>query len=490
MSEEPQTPLTSSSVLRSARWNSIGQSMAQGIRFVAVIVLASILSPEEFGLMAMALVVMGMLNLFQNMGTMAAIIQKQDLTPDLLHSVYWMNVLVGLFLAAILWLTSGVIADIFDDARLAPLLAFLALGFAVFGFGSVPQALLHRRMMFRQAAFVQIATVVVYAVLALTLAYYGYGVWSIVIAHVVQSILTAVLFLAIAMWRPRFHFAWSDISSIFSFSANLTAFDVLNYLLFNADRFIVGRYLGAGALGIYDLANRLCGYVVRFFLPALMRVLFPAMARIADDDERLNKALLRAMAGMVLVFAPTVAGIAAISDIFIEVVFDPRWSAVTLLIPILAVRYLLELILRIVAVLYRVKGRTDLLLYWGIGSGAVFVLSYVVGLQWGIVGVAVAQSLAMCALTYPALRIPLSLTGLPIRRVLVTVVPHLLACAVMVIAVRVFLTAGTGLALTPSMQLFCAVGLGAAVYGAAILLMRAAGVKDLLFLVRGERRST
>lgn len=489
MSENPENPISSGSVLRSARWNSIGQSLAQGIRFLAVIILARLLAPDEFGVMSMALVVMGLMTLFQNMGTTAAIIQTQDLTPDLLHSVFWLNVLVGLALALCVFVSAELVSDLFGDQRLAPVLRFLCLGFAILGIGSVSQALLHRKMQFRQVAIIQVVTVVIYAGIALGLAFQGYGVWSLAVAHVTHTVLMAVFLLVAAKWRPRLHLSWIDLRSIFSFSANLTAFDILSYALFNADRLIVGRFLGAAALGIYDLANQLCGYIVRFLLPALVNVLYPAMSRIADDDDRLGKALLRATAGMVLVFAPTVAGIAAIADVFVEVVFDPRWAGVALIVPILAVRYLLELVLNTVAVLYRVKGRTDLLLYWAIGSGVVFVLSYLAGLQWGIVGVAAAQSLAMCVLAYPAFRIPLSLIGLPVRRVLATVMPHALACVAMVVSVRLFLAAGEGFALTNIVLLFGGIATGALVYGVAILLLRAGGLDDLLYLVlRKEQR--
>ena len=486
MNEEPHSELSSSSVLKSARWNSIGQSIAQGIRFLSFIVLAGILAPDEFGLMSMALVVVGLLSLFQNMGTTSAIIQTSELTPNLLDSVYWLNVFVCFALAALLWVSAGLTATVFADARLGPVLEFVALGFLAVGFGNVPRALLHRKMMFGHIALVEISTVSIYAVIAVVMAVQGYGVWSIVVAGIVHAWLMAATLLAIAGWRPRLYFSWTDIRTIFSFSANLTAFDVLNYLLFNADRLIVARYLGAGVLGIYDLANRLVGYVVRFFLPALLNVLFPALSRIADDDERLRSALRRATAGIALVFFPAIAGIAAIADIFVDVLLDPRWAPIAIVVPIIAVRYVLELVLRCVGVMYRVKGRTDLLLYWGIGSGSVFVVSCFIGLGWGLVGVAAAQTLAMCALTYPALRIPLSLIAMPIRNILSALVPYAVACILMIAAVRGFVVAGQALTLEGIVLLAGAITTGAVVYVLAVLALRARELQDLIYLVRGS----
>ncbi len=486
MNDTQPSKLTGAEVLGSARWNSIGQSVSQAVRFLSYIALARILAPDQFGVMGMALFVVDFLGLFQNMGTTAAIIQMRDLPSNVLSSVYWLNVLVGLILGAALFLFSGVPTAIFADQRLAPMLQVIALVFVVVGFGNVPRALLNRDMRFGTLAIGEMTTTSLYAAIAIVMAIHGFGVWSIVIAYVAQSVLMTAVLVLVSRWMPRLHFSWADVQMIFRFSANLTAFDILNYLLFNADRLIVARFLGAGAFGIYDLANRMAGYFVRFFLPPVLGVLFPAMARINNDNQALQRGLERATAGVVLVFFPVIVGIASVSDIFVKVVLDPRWQPLAVIVPILAVRYLLELVLRSVAVVYRVKGRTDLLLYWGIGSGTVFVVSYFFGLHWGLVGITISQSVAMCILTYPALRIPLSLIHMPIPRILWALAPYGLACALMAVAVRIFLMAGRELSLSEPAQLVGAIGIGAIVYGAMILVLRPRELPDLIYLVRGS----
>jgi len=472
----------SGQVFTSTRWSVIGRVVCQLLRFVSIILLATMLSPSDFGIMGMALFVLGFIRLFRTLGTSQALIQKAELSPALLDSVFWVNFAFSSLLAVAVWLCAGPIAWLFGEPAVAPVLAFLAIQLVLLAPSDVSQALLNRRMAFKALAVTDVAATLIYIVAVLGLAYLGFGVWALAIAATAEAALQTAAFLVTARWRPHLRFSMAEIRQIFGFSLNLSAFNVVNFTLVNADKPLVGRFLGAGDLGLYTMSNRIVGISVQYVQPAFINVLFPAMARSADDDARLVRGVHRASTGLALVFLPLFGGIAAVADVFVRVAFSPEWAMLALLLPAFAARYALESINRVSAVLYRVKGRTDLQFYWGVATGVICLAAYVIGLQWGLAGVVAAQVVAALLLVYPSLHIPLKLIGVPVPRFLRALLPHAACTVLMIVAVRGVIYAAEPWLGYDLLLLLAAIAAGVVTYGLAVLALRPAGAQDLLRL--------
>jgi PST family polysaccharide transporter len=293
-------------VFSSTRWNVSSRVLSQPLKFLTLIVLAMILSPSEFGIMGMAIFVLGVIRTFRTLGTSSAIIQKPEIAPVLLDSVFWINFAFGCVLAVIVWLASGVLGGLFNEPRLSPVLGILAIQLVFLGAADVPQALLNRRLEFKALSIMTLSATVIYSVSVLSLAHAGFGVWSLAIASTAEALCLSVAMIAVARWRPRLRFSVDEIRQIFSFSAHLSGFNIVNYMLLNADKVLIGRFLGAADLGLYSLANRIVGIGVEYVQPAFINVLFPAMARVSSDNERLARGVDRASTGWALVFFPII----------------------------------------------------------------------------------------------------------------------------------------------------------------------------------------
>ncbi len=476
-------------VFSSARWSVGSSAVSQVVRLVYSLFLARVfLTPEDFGLMAMANVVMQFLQLFRDMGTGRALVTEKELTPQLLHTVFWLNIGVGVLLAALLAAASGLAATGFGDQRVQPLLAVTALGFVFTAFGSVPSGVLQHRLAFNRVAVAEGVSLVLYIAVGTGMALQGYGVWALVGSALVGQLANSLASFGLARYRPALVFSREELRRIFAFSANLTLFNIVNYGLLNADKVLIGRLLGAADLGLYSWADRLLRMPMSAIVPQLFRVLFPALAR-SDSDSRVREGVLRAVAGLALVLFPITAGIGAVGDSFVRVALDETWAPIGKLLPLLCVRYLGELTLRIGTVLYSVRKRTDLQLYWGIGSGIVFLLSYLVGARWGLMGVAAAQACAMLVLFFPGLSLPLRLIRLPVATVLKHLAPYALATVALVLLAAGSIYATRAAELWEPLVLGIGVAAGAVGYITLLSLQRPPGLRDLAQLLGRKRKA-
>lgn len=455
----------------SFKWSALSQSGRQVMQLVTTAVLARLLSPADFGLMGMATVAVGFAGLFRDLGTASALIQRRELPEGLLRGLFWVNAAFGLLATGALCLLAPLIALFYHEPRVTPLLQLLSLAFFCSGLGVVQQALLERRLGFGRLARVELIAVLAGAAVGIGAAFAGYGVWSLVWQALASAVVSTVQLWTTSGWRPGFRCRWQELKEVrqvAGYSLNLTGYNVFNYFARNADYLLIGRYLGAVDLGYYTLAYRLMLYPLQNVTAVFGRVLFPVFARLQDDNARLRAAFLKAAAGIALLTFPLMFGLLALAGPFVLAVFGPNWLPVVPLLQILASVGMVQSVVALVGPVYQAKGRTDLMFRWGLASGTFFILFFVLGLKWGILGVAGAYATAFVLLFYPALAIPFRLIGLRVRELLSVLWRPLVASALMLgvlMGGETFLPEKTG----STVVLFLGVLIGAALYVAATL---------------------
>jgi len=196
-------------------------------------------------------------------------------------------------------------------------------------------------------------------------------------------------------WRPRLVFRWSELQNVMSFGANLTGFNVFNYFARNADNFIIGAFIGPIALGYYSLAYKILLLPRETITRVLTRVIFPAFCIMQDDDARFKVAYLRLCGAIAFTTFPMMLGIAVVARPLVEVVLGGKWAPAVPLLIILAPLGALQSIWVTVGQVFVAKGRADLYFRWGVGGGILFVIAFLTGIPWGVLGVAVAYA-AVC----------------------------------------------------------------------------------------------
>ncbi|MBE0447286.1 MAG: MOP flippase family protein [Actinobacteria bacterium] len=397
------------------KWSLTSQFSRQGMQFATTIILARLLAPSDFGLKGMAMVVIGFVFLFKDLGTSAAIIQRKHLSEEFLSSIFWVNVVFGFFATGVLFMSAPVIASFYREPRVTPILGVLSLTFLISGFSILHQAILQRNLAFNKLAKVEIGSIIAGSVIGIGAALLGAGVWSLVYQTLAVAAMTTILLWTSSSWRPKLVFHWTEVKSVSSYSLNLTGFNIFNYFSRNADNLLIGRFLGAQALGYYALAYRIMLLPLQNISYMVGRVMFPVYSQIQDDDSRFRRVYLKAASAIALVTFPLMLGLMGASKLFVLTVFGAQWAPVILLLIVLAPVGLIQSISTTAGSIYQAKGYTNWMLRWGLVSGSLTVIAFAVGLQWGVVGVAVAYAITSITLTPPTFAIPFRLINLRLR---------------------------------------------------------------------------
>lgn len=397
------------------KWSSISQVSRQIMQLVTTAVLARLLSPSDFGLVGMATIVIGFVGIFSDLGTSSAIIQRKNISDSLLNSLFWINVVFGLLAMVILLVVAPLVANFYQEPRVTLVLRVLSLTFLMSGISILQKAILERNLAFNTSAKIEISAVVAGSLLGISTAVMGWGVWSLVTQSLAVVSLTTILLWTVSKWQPKLAFSWEEVQEVSNYSLNLTAFSIFNYFARNADYILIGRFLGSQDLGYYTLAYRLMLYPLQNVSAVIGRVMFPALSKLQDDNARFSFAYLKVSSTIALISFPLMVSLWALAKPFVLTFFGQQWQPVILLLMILAPVGMSQSIMTTVGIIYQVKGRTDWLFRWGIGAGMLIIIAFVIGLQWGIVGVAAAYAIASFCLTYPCFAIPFRLIHLPVR---------------------------------------------------------------------------
>lgn len=473
-------------VYSGVRWSAVAKYGAQATTVVTSIIVARIVAPEAYGLLGMAFVITGFLRVFQSLGLGSALIQRKEINQLLLSSVFFVSVALGVAIATVLVCGAPLFSWIYGDARVGPIIVVLSLTFLISSPAMVPSALLNRRLAFQRLAWIDISVSVISGVSAISLAVVGWGVWALVWSAIAGIAVHTVLVFLVSQWRPRWSFSWPEVRSVFGFGANLTGFSIFNYFARNADNLIIGVFLGATPLGYYSLAYRILLFPREAVTGVLTRVLFPAFSRMQDDDARLKDAYLRVCGAIAFITFPMMLGMVAVAEFFVKVVLGEDWMPAVPLIMVLAPIGMVQTITSTYGQLYLAKGRADWMFRWGIVTGVSYTLSFVIGAQWGVVGVAVSYALTCCLLWIPGTIIPFRLVkGLAPKDLLVAVRPVLVASILMMLGLKALQAILITWNLNAGIMLVSNTVAGCLAYGLFTLVLYPTGYREFVRLLPG-----
>ena len=462
------------------KWTTVSQAIRLSVQLLGVLILARLLPPSDFGLVALAAVVTGFASLFRDFGTAAAIIQKLDPSPQLLDSVFWLNVAFGTGLAVILGLFAPLIALGFAELRLKEVLWVLTLTFPIVSLGAAHQALLEKASRFRPLAIIESAAAFIGLAGAVLAAWAGWGVFSLVLQTLLTTFLTTAGLWMVSRWRPVFRWDSQEIRGVMSFSGNLVGFNIFNYFIRNVDHLLIGRFLGATDLGYYSMAYRLMLWPLQNISSVVGRVFFPVFSLMQADQGRLAGVYVRGTAAITLITAPLMFGFFVLREPFVAVALGERWQPVADVLAWLVPVGLLQSIGTSVGTLYLATGRTDVMFKFGVGAGLLVIPAFVIGLQWGITGVAAAYAAASLLLLFPGLAIPYRLVGLRVGDVLLRIMPSIATAVVMALAVAALAVAWPANMDNQLPRLILLVAVGIVTYAGISLLTQRTLLKDII----------
>jgi lipopolysaccharide exporter len=380
------------------KWSGISMGVVTSLQFASLAILARLLSPLDFGLMGMIMVVVGFARAFADMGISNAIIHRQDTTKDQLSSLYWLNILAGVIVFCAVCASTPLVVEFYHEPRLTNLLYLTALVFLITPLGQQFQILLQKDLKFKVLAKIEIGAAVVNAMVAIGSAFAGLDVYSLIWGQLSASSAKVALFFAAGWreWRPSLHFAKRDLNGYVSFGLYQMGERTINYLNTNLDYLLIGSMLGAKALGYYTLAYNLIIRPSTIINPMLGKVAFPVFSRIQNDTIRLKKGYLKVLQSLSILNFPLMAGLAVIAPLAVPVILGEQWVPSIILIQILAIVGLLRSTGNPIGLLLLAKGRADLGFKWNLGLTVIQIPGLYLGAKLGgATGVAIAFAILM-----------------------------------------------------------------------------------------------
>jgi len=385
----------------------------------------------------MVVVFTGFASVFTDMGFGAALVQKLDLTQHHKNAVFWISVAVGALLTLIFAAAAPYIASFYGVPALQPITLAISIIFFINAFATVKLALLQKAMDFRTLAAAQLTATVLSGLVAIYLAFSGFGVWSIVAMYVASAAVNVAVLWIITPWRPDFSLRWDAVQDLSKFSRNFVGFSAFNYWARNGDNLLIGRFVGSAALGIYARSYTILLLPVWQVSGVITNVMFPALSAIQKDVKRVRELYLTSISVISLLTFPLTLGLLVVSRSFVLALFGDKWAAMIPLLQVFSLLGAIQSISTTVGWIYTSQGRTDIMFRFGLISGSIFIISFVVGLRWGTLGVAVAYTIANFLLWYPTWSIPARLIDLDFVTMLRRLAPTFYGAGTMAFAVWV-----------------------------------------------------
>lgn len=438
--EGPRSEGIASRTLRGMAWAYGSYVGGRLLVLVATGILARLLTPEDFGLVALAITFMALLDGVADFGLgNALVIQKDEELYERAESVFAGSVAVGALLCALIAALSPLAADFFDEPGLGPIAAVLGLNVFLRTLGSTHYALAQRSLDFRARTTAEFADVLVRGATGIGLALAGFGAWALVGGYLIGTVTLVISIWLLVPWRPRFKPRLSHLREMAGYGSATSGLGVVASLISNIDYVFVGRVLGATALGFYSLAFRLPELLVLNLSMVAGAVLFPAFSAV--DREELSRAFLIALRFTLMVSLPITVGLVILAEPFVLTAFGGQWTASIVPMQILAV-YAFAVTVGVPAgTVYKATGRAGVLLGLAVLRLALVATFLAIFIDRGFTAVAVVQAGVACAAELVALGMASRLLGARPREIAAAAMPALaggLAVAPPLLAIEAF----------------------------------------------------
>jgi len=370
---------------------------AQVARFVlqmgSTAILARLLMPADFGIVAMVSAITGLLGSLGELGLSSATVQRAEVTHEQVSTLFWINFAFSLLISGVVAALAPAIAWFYHEPRLTAITLVSAISFIFGGLTIQHYALLTRQMRFGAMALVQTLPLIVGIAVGIGLATAGWRYWALVTMSIVQSAGVALTSWIAAGWVPGLPSRNSGIRSMLAFGGNLTGFNLLNYLTRNGDNVLIGRFLGPGPLGIYAKAYGLLMLPVQQINAPVNGVVLPALSRLQNQPDLYRRYYLRAVECLAFIGMPMIVFAFTDAQPLVLIALGPRWMGAVEIFRLLAPAALVGTINSAPGWIFTSLGRTDRQLFWGAVSSPIILIGFIIGLHWGAAGVAVSFSL-------------------------------------------------------------------------------------------------
>ncbi len=357
---KPESENLARTTIRGTLWGYIAFYSGKAMVFASTIILARLLSKDDFGVAGYALILIGLLEIFNQLGIGASVIYHRD-DPDAPDIAFWLGLGIGCTLFILTWLGAPLSALIFQDDRAVAVTRVLALVFPIGALGHIHNAVLRKTLAFDRAFIPDVARALSKGILSIVLALLNFGAWSLIIGQIGSVIIWVMVLWSVLSWRPSLRFSWQRARSILHYGVGSATLDVITYIQDNSDYLLIGRFLGAAALGVYTVAFRIPELLIIQLCAIIERVIFPIYTHMRDDAEALRQGFLATTRYISLLTMPLALGLMLVAKPFVLTVFGERWAEAIPVLQAIAIYTLMVSLAFNAGDIYKAQGRLGIL---------------------------------------------------------------------------------------------------------------------------------
>lgn len=343
-------------------WSLIERFGTQGVQFLVMLVMARLLSPNDYGVVGLLVVFVSIAQAFVDGGFSQALIRKKDRTEIDNSTVFYFNIVVSVVIYLIFYLFAPYVSVFYNMPTLTPFMRVICLSIIINAFGVVQRALFNANIDFKAQAKASLIAIVISGAIGITLALRGFGPWALVWQQLSNLIVNTLFLWIYSEWRPLLAYSWKSFKELFSFGSKLLATSLLNAIYNNIQTIVIGKLYSAKSLGLYSRAAHFADLPSQQFTSVFMRVTFPVLCKVQDDMERLTSVYRRMLRVSAYIVFPLLIGMAAVAHPMIEVFIGKQWIECAYMLQIICFAEMWYPIHAINLDILQVSGRSDLFL--------------------------------------------------------------------------------------------------------------------------------
>lgn len=392
-----------SKTISGVKWTTFSSVILALLQILQLVILARLLDPSVFGLMAITSVVIGFAQAFLDMGISNAIIHKQEVSHTQLSTLYWLNILSGVVLFIIVSLCAPLVALFYQEAELTNIIILVAMTFLIQPFGQQFVVLWQKELRFNDIAKVDVITKLLSLLVSVIFAYYNYGVYALVYGVLAGTLLQTLVFVykGFREYTISFVFQLSDVREFLNFGLYQMAEKTLNYFNSQIDTLLIGKLLGVETLGVYNIAKQIIMKPIQIINPIVSKVSFPVMAKIQHDTNKLKEIYLKTINLLSSTNFPIYLFMLMTAPQLVALIFGEKWIDAVIIVQILSIYGACRSTMNPIGSLLLAKGRADWGFYWNLGLFFYIPIVIYVASQWGIETLSWAMVCVMVSLLTP-----------------------------------------------------------------------------------------
>lgn len=380
--------------IRGGMITSASQEILFILRLASIMVLARMIIPEHFGLIAMVTSLTVLIERFQDIGLGDAIVQKKEITHEQVSTLFWINLGICLFLTILVALSAKAVAWFYNDQRLIWITAAFASNFVFAGLAIQHMAIIRRRMRFDHFALIKIISTAFGFVVAIILAWLGYGYWALVWKELSRTLLSTILAWSLCPWRPGLPVRNAGIKSMLQFGGNVTCYNMLYYLSNNLDMILIGKFCGAVPVGLYSRAKQLTTIPVNQLLEPIRYVSLPVLSTLQNDPVKYWNYFEKMLAVLSFLYMPLIVYIGIYSHPIVYIALGSQWMDAVPIFRLLAISIFATPIIVLLGMTMLSSGQIKRYFFWGLFTSSSIVIAFAVGIRWGMIGIATSWPIA------------------------------------------------------------------------------------------------